>query len=67
MGRVDSPLISSTRLTVSGLKKSVLKKQKTSNLHNLVALTTSWKIVLGSGFGDNLVLLWDQTAEQFDC
>jgi hypothetical protein len=65
MGRVDPPLISSTRLTVSGLKKSVLKKQKTSNLHNLVAFTTSWKIVLGSGVV--LVLLWDQTAEQFDC
>jgi hypothetical protein len=65
MGRVDPPLISSTRLTVSGLKKSVLKKQKTFNLHNLVAFTTSWKIVLGSGVV--LVLLWDQTAEQFDC
>jgi hypothetical protein len=65
MGRVDPPLISSTRLTVSGLKKSVLKKQKTSNLHNLVAFATSWKIVLGSGVV--LVLLWDQTAEQFDC
>jgi hypothetical protein len=67
MGRVDPPLISSTRLTVSGLKKSVLKKQKTFNLHNLVAFTTSqwWKIVLDSGVV--LVLLWDQTAEQFDC